>query len=380
LNDGEDSSDGISYLTDDGNFSEAGESTQKVVEEMETEPILSSTDFLTFGAPTGVLLDITVVNLSVFCGGISGGPKKMAFTIGSVSILGKNSCQLLTAGSTSPTNIPETFSMQEINLVQRKKGTRGRLLSRIGGKEAVKAFLLLVEKDEHFLEVDLAKFVLSAEVEALSGLQRFGDPTFVTFPMPIIAENELDIAREYLLRRSEGMHPLGFLAHIDCALRCHGIDVFIPSSEISVERSEKQVGSIIDARKKLKASVDLMEFYSGSLVEKVCISANEQHDGISRFSGAKSSGFVTVNEELMIDQGLKILDISNLYDQQRGITSGHAVSTNTLDQVYTFACLSSLTMMTLTDHQYFRSAFICRAPFLGGDRVHGVFSVATRSY
>ena len=125
LIDGEDSSDGISYLTDDGNFSETGESSQKVVEEMETEPILSSTDFLTFGAPTGVILDITVLPLNVFCGGISGGPKKMALTIGTVSILGKDSCQLLTAGSTGPTKIQEKFSMQEINLVQEAERNPG---------------------------------------------------------------------------------------------------------------------------------------------------------------------------------------------------------------------------------------------------------------
>ena len=199
----------------------------------------------------------------------------------------------------------------------------------------MKAFFLLVDKNEHFLEVDLAKIVLSAEVETLSAVQGFGEPALVSFPKPIIAKNELDIAREYLLHRSQGMHLLGFLDNIDCALRCHGIDIFVPSSAILVENSEKQIASLaLNARRKMfVVSMELMEFYSGSLVEKVCISANEQQDGVSRFSGTKSTGFVTVDEELILDQGLKILDISGLYDQQRRMNSEHAVS-STLQNTY----------------------------------------------
>lgn len=337
-------SDDISYLTDDGNFPESSSLDQNGIEEMESGPILSSEDFLAFGEPGGVVLDLSIAPLDVFFGGLSGGSKKVAFRVGNVSILGEASCTLVTAGSIISNDFGEMFSMQEIHLAQNRKRSLGRGLPTGGDKEAIRACLLIMENQENFLEVDLARIVFTAELEALAALRRFFSTT-VTFPLPLIADNELDIVREYLLDRSKGTRVL---EGVDCALRCHGFDVVIPS-DASECSDELHPPITVKRGGRLRAAVTLVECYSGSLVEHIYMSANEHQDSSSRFSGSKSksSGFASSPphpSDQNIEQGLKLLDICTLYDQQRTMSSEHAVSIHG-DTICIPALTSSLTFV-----------------------------------
>jgi hypothetical protein len=343
--DDDSSSDDISYLTEDGAFTDADDFDQKIVEEIDNEPILSSTDFFAFGTPTGVILDVCITPLNIFCGGLSGGSRKVAFSVGAISVLGEDKCQLLTAGSMNSQGFRESFTMQEINLELRRKSARGRLLSRGSDTDALEACFLFMENGENFLEADVAKIVISAEMDALVAVGGFAEGTSVAFPRPLIEETELDTIRD-LLTPSQGSHVLGSLDRVDCALRCHGVDVFVPCSSLSSEdlfqQSESQT---TNTRKKLKASVKLIECYSGKLVEHIRLAASEQQDESSRFSGAKSTGFVTavplqVEDNPLKDQGLKLLDVCQLFDQQRRSDNSHAVSlTLTTDHFSSNVCV-----------------------------------------
>lgn len=349
------SSDDVSYLTDDGNFPEPSSFEQDVAEEMESGPLLSTEDFLTFCKPTGVVLDFSIASLNLFCGGLSGGVKKIAFGVGTVSVVGEGNCNLLTAGSTISNDFQEFFSMQEISVVKNRKQSLGQRLSTGGEREAIRACFLLMQNQENFLEVDLAKIVVSAELEAVAAVQRFSK-TIVTFPRPLIANNELDILRECLLNRSNGAQVW---QGVDCALRCHGFDVVIPSA--SVEGSDTLR---VSARAKrgglVRASVTFVEFYSGSLVEQIYLSSCEHQDTFSRFSGSKSTGYASGQPFPLaqnLDRGLKLLDICHIYDQQRSMNADHAVST-TLSHAQNIRTLTCLSLLCSVDCQHFRNARI----------------------
>jgi hypothetical protein len=75
------------------------------------------------------------------------------------------------------------------------------------------------------------------------------------------------------------------------------------------------------------ASLTLAEYYSGSLVERICYAANENVDLFSRkSSGAATSAPSRGEEGLSPVQRLKLLDICAIFDKQRTMGSAHAVS------------------------------------------------------
>lgn len=352
--DGDESSDGISYLTDA--FSDAGDAESTIMEEVEDTPILSSTDFLTFGIPGGVIFDVCVTPLQIFLTGLSGGSKKAAFNVGRVVIRGEDNCPLIEAGSHRSRDAREIFAVPDISIEQKRRNTLRRGLTHSGNeKEAIKVSFLKMDEQERFLEIDIAKIFISAEVGAIGSVIKFARSTRVTLPRPLLAHSALDEVRDYFLHQSPPSHFVGEVATLDCAMRLHGVDVCVPAFEQVLD--EQSAPHCSGNRKQIRAALSLVEYYSGSLVERISFAANENVDLFSR----KSSGFATAvstpgEETFFLEQRLELLNISEIFDKQRGMGSAHAVSESLFPLPHFVA---PLIILFISDNQRVRDGVIC---------------------
>jgi hypothetical protein len=268
------SDDIVSILTDDGDYSKLDPFDPVAIHE-EEYPVLSSVDFLDFGKPEGIVLEICVEPVQIVYGGLSGGSKKLTFAVGAAVIRGEDSCDLLYVGGVSPMQAPDSLlsPMNDvIDMAPSLLAKERKISSDKDAREAIKGNLLLIVGKKNFLEIDVGRAVSSAELHAIVGIHDLLVSSSAILPVPLIATTELDRVREAVIARSREARHHDLIINMDYSLRCHGIDVLLPSpwSKNASESSSLWSGSQrIDPRKRIRVSLPFVEYYTASLVRQM---------------------------------------------------------------------------------------------------------------
>lgn len=327
------SSDGISDISlqlEEAEFFESNPNVAAVTLEEEEEdghPILSSTDFLTFGLPSGIILNLSVESMNLAYQGITdGGAAKITASIGHISVLGEDELHLLSVGAPRLRDpISDALGEIEIHPSREKFGntTLDSLIIK-SNQDAMKATMTKLKGGNSFLEIDIAKIIGSIELDSIQALRKFVADTVVLLPKPSVTRTEFDETRDYILKRlNKKKNPL--LNKISFAFRLQGASIDVHNGTLKPVTGDGSA-DCNDQRPKLVFVVGLVECYSGRLVDHIASLSRQAEDERSRVSGAKSTVASVEIDQLVSAQGMKLLDICEVMDRQETPYSLHLVS------------------------------------------------------
>ena len=299
----------LSFLSEEDFFREQDSAPIAALEEeVNDNPMLSSTDFLLFGLPENLLLHVTLSPLRCSMLGRSGGSKNVNFTIGSITASGEGCDNLLAIGSrASPTPVPVVSLSKRGSTANSDKNYRISAPS-TGPKEAVK-FSVVIQEGQKAVQADMAKVHVSLDILLLFKLLQFHKTSDVGAPQRMLPKSAREEARLFILREN----PRSPLAGINSSVRIHGVDISVPvdpmqhiDSESSSSQSGSNEGGDHESTPSVCLSTRIIEMYSGTAVNDLC--------------GGAEAG-VQVGS-------LEMLDLNELVASQASLSSHHCVSTN----------------------------------------------------
>jgi hypothetical protein len=298
----------ISNLSDDELFfNDGNEAVMVPDEERSVRPILSSTDFLLFGAPTDIIFQLFVSPLSCKVGGRSGMPLSLSTVVGQFSLTGYDDCHLLSLGSDEIRKgvdeaLPESGKKHERRKsMTSSKSARSRTatltLSKFGGNTD--------------LICDLWDLKGNIDMMALNTIWRFFRDTDTLYPTSIIEPSPRDYMRKIVLglSKSENNGPEQVW---NTALRLHGADIRIDagyvrssgaagSADLEGTTKEREVSSDLTFR------VETFQFFNNLLADHILSISSSTGEETSRASGMRPD----VPEPLMEMHEWTGLDILN---------------------------------------------------------------------
>ena len=321
------SSEGMSDITlesEEQEFFEEnkGRAIPRVAEEEDDQPILSSTDFLFFGMPSGVLLNVTICNVGYKFRGLSGGPLKGTFSVSHMQVQGDHECELLSIGR--PDLDQGSNPIREVQIPNQKSWRkenhpRTHTTNNNNNNNNVQACQVTVVHYEgkKYFTVEVARAVAGIELPAIARLQNFVSKSEEIFPAKLMCTTARDqlrshmIGREYRSRSGDSLLD----SHI-CACRFHGFDVIFPDR--TKGKPEPPTGTAFGKQTSLKASIQTIEYFNGTHVDK--LASGEELDDLTLFSEPD----VIVSP--LNARKCRMLDLSELLEIHSSLFSKHGVS------------------------------------------------------
>lgn len=309
-------------------------------------PILSSTDFLSYGMPRNVLLHVKVTGMHFSFQGSLGETRHLTMAVGKIVASGVNNCHIISLGSDQQTMndvyrnpMRETRAYKTRRFTQRESSfAKGRFAFLDIPERALNVFVTECD-NRKIMEINMAKICISLELETVVKLNDF-ITTSATWPKSVIPKSVYDDIRCYLQAHAQGIINDPMLMKHDISIGCHilGLEVNVPYTKLINDASiphhdhPKVAHPSIDNCTLLMMTMQNIEYYDGLHIQHILSSSLDQPDDQSRYSDAKSKSFASTSGQANAEDGwvtdktLELMDIQQLLDLHQSCSSHHAVS------------------------------------------------------
>ena len=322
----------VSILSDDQLFFDQNDDTSSMPDgESVAEPfIMSSADFLMFGLPRDVVLHVMVSGLAGKIRGQSGGHQILSLAVDNVSISGDNDCHIL---SLKPTSADSSRPLDEVHVEKKKTPSKKRTAVSFTELEMFQEQAILVsvlsKQLGTQLQCDLSKTVVTCDLQAAVKIYEFFADVQVVFPQSLIAPTQTDVLRQYAVHRlatvKQGWNRVD--DGVSSAIRLHGLDIAIPGP-IDDDSLSRAAGSSPDAASsnnagvEVKISLNLIEYYDGSLFEDILSLSNDFVEVGSRMTNEVP---LSTSDMGWQRRNLKMMNVTKLVDGSHPSSSRHSV-------------------------------------------------------
>lgn len=316
----------VSDLTNDGmSYGDGDLEISRRTEDVDTEPIAASTDYLLFQTPEKVILQVIIKALNCSTLGRSGGSRNINFSVGQVVATGADGVNLLCVGDSADDAPPVNEIQVSTACSSFHMGDKARTPQ---PRNALT--LSLVDKmNDNILQCDISQLRGCLHHQSLSKLLDLTSVTNVHFPKSLLQKTPKEDLRLSILQQNSRPQ---FMA-LNCSLRIHGFELLLPvttviSSDSKVEtrdESKTKSASIMTTGSSIHCGI--MEIYSGSVVDGLRTARMESSVGDLGDATSSRAGRRRGTQVKKLDtRQLRMLDVPDLLERRRSLLSYNCVS------------------------------------------------------